>query len=50
MARPTIKTANILRVELMVMTTFAISTVKAEQETAKPSQDYRTGVLSAELA
>jgi haloalkane dehalogenase len=49
MAAPSVKPTNVLRVGLAVLTAFAVTTVKAEQGTSGPSQDYRAGVLSAEF-
>ncbi len=49
MARPSVKTANVLRVGLAVVTAFAVTTVKADEEPSGPPQGYRAGVLSAEF-
>ncbi|MCH8151893.1 MAG: haloalkane dehalogenase [Planctomycetes bacterium] len=49
MARPSIKTTNVLRVGLTVVTAFALTTVKAQEGPSTPPQDYRAGVLSAEF-
>ena len=49
MTGPSVKTTNALRVGLAVLTTFAVTTVKADQGASGPTQDYRAGVLSAEF-
>ena len=49
MARPSVKTTNVLRVGLAVLIAFTVATIKADQELIGPSQDYRAGVLSAEF-
>ncbi len=49
MARPSVKTTNVLRVGLTVVTALAVTTVKADEGPSGPPQDYRAGVLSAEF-
>ncbi len=49
MARPSVKTTNVLRIGLTVVIAFAVTTGKADEGPSGPPQDYRAGVLSAEF-
>ncbi len=49
MARPSVKTINVLRVGVALVTAFVVTTVKADEGLFGSPKDYRAGVLSAEF-